>query len=96
LFVGLAFGFFFIVIGNYLPKIRQNYTVGLRFPWNINDEGAWNHTHRLAGFLWVLGGLIIIVDGFIDFAFVWVFFGSVILMVLLPIINSYLYYHKHR
>ncbi|AWN61249.1 SdpI family protein [Streptococcus sobrinus] len=96
LFVGLAFGFFFIVIGNYLPKIRQNYTVGLRFPWNINDEGSWNHTHRLAGFLWVLGGLIIIVDGFIDFAFVWVFFGSVILMVLLPIINSYLYYRKHR
>ncbi len=93
--IGLAFGFFFIVTGNYLPKIRQNSRGELRFPWNLNDNGAWNYGRRLAGFLWVLGGLVILIDGFFNLAFVWIFFGTVFVMVTLPIIAAYLYYRRH-
>jgi len=55
-FVGLIF----FVVGNYLPKNRQNYTVGLRLPWTLNDADNWNKTHRLAGWLFMICGAIFI------------------------------------
>ena len=50
-----------IVVGNYLPKARQNYTIGIKIPWTLANEENWNRTHRLAGFLWMACGLIMAV-----------------------------------
>ena len=86
-------GIFFIVIGNYLPKCRQNYTVGIKIPWTLHDEENWNHTHRMAGYLWMLGGLIILANIFLKWA--WLFPVVLAVAVLVPMIYSYLYYRKH-
>ena len=86
-------GIFFIVIGNYLPKCRQNYTVGIKIPWTLHDEENWNHTHRMAGYLWMLGGLIILANIFLKWA--WLFPVVLAVAVLVPTIYSYLYYRKH-
>lgn len=51
----------FILIGNYLPKCRQNYTMGIRLPWTLNDEKNWKKTHRLAGLLFVISGILTII-----------------------------------
>ena len=82
-------GLVFLVVGNYLPKTKQNYTVGIRLPWTLDSEENWNKTHRLAGRLWVLGGLIILVNGFLSWAVLYVFFGVLLVMVLVPIFYSY-------
>ena len=82
-------GIVFLVVGNYLPKTKQNYTVGIRLPWTLDNEENWNKTHRLAGRLWVLGGLIILVNGFLSWAVFYVFFGVLLVMVLVPIFYSY-------
>ena len=58
----LFLGAVFVIIGNYLPKGKQNYTIGYRIPWTLNDAENWNKTHRLAGYLWIVGGLILIVS----------------------------------
>ena len=63
IFMNLILGLIFIVVGNYLPKVKQNYTVGIKLPWTLNNEENWNKTHRLAGKLWVVGGIIILLDG---------------------------------
>ena len=47
LFVGLLF----IAIGNYLPKTRRNYTMGIKLPWTLNSDENWRRTHRLGGHL---------------------------------------------
>lgn len=57
-------GVLFIAIGNYLPKCRQNYTVGVRLPWTLNDTENWNKTNRLAGWLFVLVGFLWIMTVF--------------------------------
>ena len=31
-------GLLFIVIGNYLPKCRRNYTIGIKVPWALDNE----------------------------------------------------------
>lgn len=51
-------GLFFVVIGNYLPKCKQNYTIGIRVKWALENEENWNATHRFAGKVWVLGGVL--------------------------------------
>ena len=86
-------GIFLIVIGNYLPKCRQNYTVGIKIPWTLHDEENWNHTHRMAGYLWILGGLLMLANIFLKWD--WLFAVVLMVAVLVPMIYSYWYYRKH-
>lgn len=58
LYVGL--GLMFAAIGNYFPKCRPNRTVGIRIIWTLGSEENWNATHRFAGKVWVIGGLIMV------------------------------------
>jgi len=89
----VAMGVLFMVVGNYLPKCRQNYMVGIKIPWTLHDEENWNHTHRMAGYLWILGGLLMVLNIFLKWD--WLVFAVVVLAVLVPTIYSYLYYRKH-
>ena len=58
---GLFMGVLLIVIGNYAPKARQNYTIGIKLPWTLANEENWNKTHRLAGYLWIISGILLVV-----------------------------------
>ena len=88
----LFMGALFVVIGNYMPKCKQSYTVGIKLPWTLDNEENWNKTHRLAGFLWVISGVIIMATAFLG-AF-WLFFIVLIPMVVVPFVYSYLLYKK--
>ena len=87
-FVGLVLA----IVGNYLPKCKQNYTIGIKIPWTLNSEENWNKTHRFAGRLWTVCGLVIMLTGF--FGGFWIFLGVVLLMVLAPFIYSYMLHRK--
>ena len=86
-------GVLFILIGNYLPKTKQSYTMGIKLPWTLASEENWNRTHRLAGFLWVLGGVYFIVMSFIGWSLA-AFLIPIAVMVLVPTVYSYLLYRK--
>ncbi len=60
-----AVGGFFLVMGNFLPKMRRNYLMGIRTPWTIADEQVWEKTHRFAGPLFMLGGAVVIGSAFL-------------------------------
>ena len=85
-------GLLFTVIGNYLPKCKQNYTIGIKIPWTLDSEENWNKTHRFAGILWVIGGLTVLVLGF--FGAVWVYIPIMIAMTIVPVVYSFLLYRK--
>ena len=90
-------GILFILIGNYLPKCKQNYTIGIKVVWALDDEENWNKTHRLAGKLWVIGGLVVLVTAFIAIEyFFYVLLAMSVIMVLVPILYSYIYYKKNN
>ncbi len=48
----------FIVMGNYMPTIRQNKNLGIKLPWTLKNERCWDVTHRYAGKVWVIVGII--------------------------------------
>ncbi len=88
------FGLFFIVIGNFMPKCKQNYSIGVKVPWALESEENWNYTHRLAGKTWVIGGLLIIAFSFLNS--VWIFTAITVIMVIIPVIGSYLFHKKEN
>jgi len=88
-------GLMFVVIGNYLPKCKQNYTIGIKVPWTLNDEENWNYTHRLGGKCWVIGGFVVMLSIFLpaDFMFPVVLMVMIVL-VIIPIVLSYMFYRN--
>lgn len=90
----IVIGILFIAIGNYLPKCKYNYTVGIKLPWTLASEENWQKTHRLAGFTWVLGGILIVGNAF--FASQWLFIAAMVLMIGIPAVYSYLIFVKEK
>lgn len=87
-----VFGIFFIVLGNYMGKIRHNYMFGVRTPWTIASEQSWNKTHRITGRIWVIVGILTLLTGL----FVSVALSSYIMLIgilgstLFALIYSYI------
>ena len=86
--VYMMLGLLFVFVGNYLPKCKQNYTIGIKIPWTLHSEENWNRTHRLAGYVWVGGGFAIMISGI--FGILWVVLAACIVMVFVPIVYSFI------
>lgn len=83
-------GLLLMLIGNWMPKTRQNSTLGIKLPWTLYNEENWNKTHRIGGFTWVLGGLVFLAMGFVDEALLlWLMPLNVALMVGVPVVYSW-------
>lgn len=93
--VPLIVGIMIVLIGNYLPKAKQSYTVGIKIPWTLNDEENWNKTHRLGGFLFVLGGLAMAISSFFKCRVV-VMLITIFVIAIVPIIYSYILYRNKK
>ena len=87
-FSELLLGLMFIIIGNYLPKARQNYTIGIKIPWTLANEENWNRTHRLAGYLWMICGILMVLIGLTRFVPAEWLVGIFLIMTLVPCIYS--------
>ena len=94
LVISIIVGFVFILLGNYLSKNRQNYTVGIKLPWTLSSEENWDKTHRMASKLWVVGGILIIANGFIRNTILLLF--VLIILIVVPTAYSFFLYRKQK
>lgn len=95
--ITVPLGLLFMAIGNYLPKCKQNHTVGIRIPWTLANEENWNKTHRFGGRCMMVGGfatmLCVFLPGNLKI------YGLIVIVaatVLLPMGYSYRIYRQHR
>lgn len=56
---GGGVGLLLATLGNVLTTVRSNFMVGVRTPWTLTSDLAWDRTHRLIGRLWVVGGVLL-------------------------------------
>lgn len=94
----VTIGFILLLIGNYIPKTHQNFTIGIRTPWTLKNADNWNKVNRLAGWLWIISGVILILSAFIvtsTIEILMVVLLIVVLMIVPPIIYSYVLQKKH-
>ncbi|MDP2708825.1 MAG: SdpI family protein [bacterium] len=90
-------GSLFIVIGNYMGKIKRNWFMGIRTPWTLSSEEVWNKTHRFGGKMFILAGILMIANIFLPAS--WrlpVFIFSIVAIVLGTIGYSYLAYVQEK
>jgi len=91
-------GLLFVFLGNMMYNIKPNYFVGVRVPWTLENEDNWRATHRLAGKVWVAGGIIVTIERLVLPSSVgtYIFLGCVFVMALIPITYSYVYFKQHQ
>ena len=88
-------GLMFAIIGNYLPKTKMNYTIGIKVVWAYSSEENWNATHRFAGKIWVIGGILMALSGFLPHLWaIGVMFGAIAVLCIIPIVYSWRFYKK--
>ncbi|WP_440896411.1 SdpI family protein [Amphibacillus sp. Q70] len=93
-FVPILVGLLFIVFGNYMQTVKQNWFIGIRTPWTLNNTEVWRKTHRLGSKVFILMGFIFMVIPFIsDKLMLPVILISVLVVVLIPTGYSY-YLHR--
>lgn len=88
----LFMGILFVFVGNYLPKCKQNYTVGIKVPWTLDSEVNWNKTHRFAGFLWMIAGIVMIIATLLECYIVVI--PCAIVAGIIPMVYSFVLYKK--
>ena len=88
--ISIFVGFLLILIGNYLPKTKRNYTVGIKLPWTLNSDENWNKTHRLAGYFFILGGIFFLLTPLIGNEYL-IFLTFMIIGIIPAIYSFYLY-----
>ena len=89
-------GLLFMIIGNYLPKVKQNNTIGIRVVWTLQDEENWSATHRFSGKLWVASGVLCMLCGLFgeSIAALVLYIVSIMAAAIVSILYSYLFYKK--
>lgn len=95
--MGRLFGAMYLVLGNYLPKCRQNSTVGIRVKWTASTEENWNATHRMAGPCYMACGFLMLVGSFLpEKAAIPCFIVLLVLGNTIPMAYSYGFYRKQK
>jgi len=89
-YIILLIGVLLMILGNYFKTLRANYFIGIRTPWTLENQTVWKETHKLAGKIWFIGGLVIIVSSLLlDKEANFRLFIVTIIISLIPVIYSF-------
>lgn len=91
-YIILIIGLLFVFLGNYFKTIKPNYFIGIKTPWTLENETVWKKTHKLAGKMWFVGGLLVVFCSLIlakEKNIIWFAVITVIITVV-PFVYSYL------
>lgn len=90
-------GLTFMGLGNYLPRVRSNWWIGVRTPWTLESERVWRETHRVAGRTFVAGGAAALVAALLPAGLATpVAMSGLVAAGLIPLIYSYLAWRREQ
>ena len=93
--VPVAVGLLFLIMGNYMGKLKANWFMGIRTPWTLSSDEVWNKTHRLGGKMFMILGVLLIITPLLPYSNIFLtLVVPVIVVALVPIIYSYMVYRK--
>lgn len=90
--IAIPLGVLFIALGNYFKVIQPNYFIGIKTPWTLENKEVWKLTHILAGKLWIIGGLLIVVGSLTvaKSVFIYILLSTIAVIAIVPVVYSYL------
>jgi uncharacterized membrane protein len=94
--IPIVLGLLFLIFGNYMGKLRKNFFIGIRTPWTLASDEVWARTHRLGGWIFVAGGVTIVLASVLapsaDSPII--LLGVLAVMVLIPVAASFAFYRR--
>lgn len=93
--MNVGLGLMFIILGNSLPKLTPNTTMGIRTRWTLDNRENWNITSRISGYVWVFAGLLLWLLVLLQ-AEESIIIPFIIITALLPEVISWLVYRKQK
>ena len=94
-----SLGFLFAFMGNFLPKIKQNFGLGLRTRWTLSSEENWQKTHRFAGKIYFFCGILLLVTGLLPLS-QWTLYlpaiAILLIIILAPVSYSFWEYQRSQ
>ncbi|WP_243093645.1 DUF1648 domain-containing protein [Thermus thalpophilus] len=92
----LAAGLLFLTLGLLLPKLPPNYLAGVRTPWTLESPLVWRKTHRRAGLVFALLGLLAWAAAFLGGLGVWLWLLGLLLGSGYLVVFSYLAWRREN
>ena len=96
--VGVVVGVGLVLLGNYLPKVKRNYTFGCKTPWALDNDQNWRLTHRVGGIAMVIAGIATAAAGLfspmLDGAAPAILLASIVIACAVIYIYSYLVFRN--
>jgi uncharacterized membrane protein len=88
-------GLLLAAIGNYLPRLRSNWFMGIRTPWTMDNERVWRATHRVGGRTFVAGGLVMALSAVLpEPSRIWIAGAAVAFAAGVPLVYSYVAWRR--
>jgi uncharacterized membrane protein len=93
--VQAVIGLMIMILGNYMSRLKQSWFVGIKTPWTLSNEKVWEKTHRYGGRVFVVMGLIMVLNAFIGIMTnKFIFMAVMIGLPLSTVVYSYVIYKK--
>lgn len=98
LIIMLSTGILFLFIGNFMPKLKSNFYMGIKTSWTLSSEEVWRKTHRLGGKCFCIAGIIMIVSAFLPDHTVtfWITMFCTIIAAIIPTVMSYIWWKQEQ
>ncbi len=90
-------GVLFVGMGNYMPRVRSNWWMGIRTPWTLSNERVWRETHRVAGTAFVVAGIVALLSASLPVHVairLALCIGALMVASIVPIVYSYMIWHR--
>lgn len=93
--LSILIGMFFVIMGNYFPRLKTNSIFGIRTPWTLKNDQVWKYTHRFGGYVLVASGFICFIGSLLNsITTILTIFAVTLLCVLITALYSYINYKK--
>lgn len=87
IFIGLS--------GIFLPRIKRNYTLGIKTPWALEKEIVWKKTQKFGSLSFILTAILSLIGLIFSTKIaLYILLGFLILSFILTYLYSYLVYRK--
>lgn len=89
--LSIVMGIFFIILGNFMPKAKNNPNLGFRLTWTRFNDKTWRKSNLIGGIAMIIQGVIMVLGGILFNGTVAMIIMLVTLVIVLPAISIYAY-----
>ena len=94
--ITLSIGVLFVVIGNFMPKFKSSFYMGIKTPWTLSSDEVWRKTHRLGGKCFFLSGLLFILCSFLPESALNLCVIAVLIACFIPGLMSWVWWRQEQ